>query len=614
MVHNRYPADLPVTLEDFKSSGYESVIDSLEDYRAMWTALYRAAEDAKKNGQLKHGKILWLLADACSMILEPDNRNNPFKPLILFEGKRSVILEDFTNDDILFFSKIVMFINHNMLKARISDILWLRNRSLGIEFALTAIDSYMNININTTTMVTGGNDCLRRAINLSKTLKSGAGNRLDQIKEKIFNILLATKIDDGEFGIWLADLLIDSDIEKSKLFKVAEKLEKLTKDFEFANDNSFAQEYASETAKIYNILNNSKKSVEMLVCQAECLMKYAANNPSKLAAINFYEKAIEIYRSVPRKERAKYKIDDRIAELWALRTDAGKDASLEMNIVQSPGICISEIINDAEQLVKGKTIQEALLAFANLYYFANYQAIKDKAIKQIQEYPIPALFPSMIINNDGRIVAKTLGILSGEENAEAIFSQMVRIYLDHLGVIVHGRILPAKRILHLEHYFYKNDIYSIVKNSSIVPIGRELIITKALYAGFENDFITYTHLGIPQIENMIRFNLKKVGARTSTLNQDGTESENSLNTLIDLPEATEILGENLAFEIKALYCSQFGPNLRNETAHGLIEEDKCCSEYSIYSWWLMFKIIFNSFWSLKNNTTGHEKLSPPEEN
>ena len=81
------------------------------------------------------------------------------------------------------------------------------------------------------------------------------------------------------------------------------------------------------------------------------------------------------------------------------------------------------------------------------------------------------------------------------------------------------------------------------------------------------------------------------------------ETENSLNTLMDLPETKEIFGENLCFEIKTLFCDQFGPNLRNELAHGLLDDIASQSACSIYAWWLVMKLVFNTFWNhLRNNS------------
>jgi hypothetical protein len=43
---------------------------------------------------------------------------------------------------------------------------------------------------------------------------------------------------------------------------------------------------------------------------------------------------------------------------------------------------------------------------------------------------------------------------------------------------------------------------------------------------------------------------------------------------MELPEIETIFGKDLSFEIKALFCDPFGPNLRNELAHGLLDYEE----------------------------------------
>ena len=66
---------------------------------------------------------------------------------------------------------------------------------------------------------------------------------------------------------------------------------------------------------------------------------------------------------------------------------------------------------------------------------------------------------------------------------------------------------------------------------------------------------------------------------------------------MDLPQTEEIFGEDLSFEIKALFCDPFGPNLRNELAHGLLGDRACESTSAIYAWWFGLKLVFNTFWN-----------------
>jgi hypothetical protein len=172
-----------------------------------------------------------------------------------------------------------------------------------------------------------------------------------------------------------------------------------------------------------------------------------------------------------------------------------------------------------------------------------------------------------------------------------------------LGIVVQGDICPALEVVRLEHRIRERDFVALAKQSPLVPAGREQLVGKALYAGFDNDFVTALHILVPQLEHLIRCHLKQADVQTTNLDQGGIENENGLSTLMENDAVKPIFGEDMAFEIEALFCDPFGPNLRNELAHGLIGVDQAQSTYSIYAWWLMLKIVFNTFWNARNHRT-----------
>ena len=88
--------------------------------------------------------------------------------------------------------------------------------------------------------------------------------------------------------------------------------------------------------------------------------------------------------------------------------------------------------------------------------------------------------------------------------------------------------------------------------------------------------------------------MKSVGGTTTTLDREGIEQEIGLSSLIEVPQAAEVLGDELAFEIRALFCSAFGPNLRNSVAHGLVTDQSVRSVYALYAWWLSLRIVWLS--------------------
>src|SRR5688572_18676049 len=180
MSSERYPADLVLTHQDFLECGWKEVLKSSprEGYSSMWQAFSSAARKAMEEGRQSKGKALWLLADACSMMLSPKSINEPFKPFMVMEGRRSVIPDDLAEADISFFAEIVDEIDDPWLKARLADLVWLKGKPRDVQFALTAIDSYRAIPLTTETWVRGAHECWERAISLALMLKAGAGDRL----------------------------------------------------------------------------------------------------------------------------------------------------------------------------------------------------------------------------------------------------------------------------------------------------------------------------------------------------------------------------------------------------------------------------------------------------
>lgn len=161
MSSERFPADLIVSAQDFVDSGWKSALDqaSREGYSAMWQTFSAAARSAMEEGRNEYGKVLWLLADACSMMLSPSSQNQSFKPYAVFHDRRSVIPDDLTDADILFFAEIVDAVDDIWLKARLADLAWLKRKPRDVAFALTAIDAYRSIPLDTETWIRGGHEC-----------------------------------------------------------------------------------------------------------------------------------------------------------------------------------------------------------------------------------------------------------------------------------------------------------------------------------------------------------------------------------------------------------------------------------------------------------------------
>lgn len=620
MGNERYPQSLAVSLQDFETSGWKEAITQAtrEGYSAMWQALSAAARITIEQGRVGHGKVLWLLADACSMMLSPSSPNEPFKPFAVFHDRRSVIPNDLPDADIMFFAEIVDAVDDNWLKARLSDLLWLKGKPRNTAFALKAIDAYRSIPLDTDTWVHGGRECWSRAITLARMLKGGAGDRLQQMEATIVTAFDATKRDDGFLGLWLADLLKSNGLGRVHQANVARKLEALAREFDGEGDLHRAREYFSAASEWFRAISDQPKAAEMTVAVAEgwakeAVARIASESPIYMMAASCYENAIQTYRTVPRAERSMHRVDQRIAELCTHLNDSGERAVGEMGLIQTPGVDITQLIENARRSVTGKSAQHALFAFANLHRGANAEELRNNALERIRQYPLQSLFAATVMSRDGRVIAKRPAMSLGSEltadDEIAIRAEMIRDYGMLVSIVVQGDIWPALEVLLLEHRLREVDFIALARNSPIVPKDRAGLFGKALFAGYERDFVTALHLLIPQIEHLVRVHLKQAGAKTTNIDKNGIQNENGMSTLLELSEAVQVFGKDLAFELNSLFCDAFGPNLRNELAHGLLDEDGCNTPFAIYAWWLALRLTFNTWWNSANPAAGQQNVN-----
>ena len=251
-------------------------------------------------------------------------------------------------------------------------------------------------------------------------------------------------------------------------------------------------------------------------------------------------------------------------------------------------------------------------AFAGLFTISADQLHK-LAVESLTESPIRAFIPTFYLDPDNRVIAQhseLSGPTPSKADAAVIRAEMARHYDWMTRSAVYGRILPALDTLTSEHIAGKEDFVELARQSPTVPPRQEVLFGKALFYGYDHEFDTALHLLVPQIENMVRFHLKRRGAKTTNVDEDGIETENGLSTLIDLPQATIVFGEDVAYEIKTLFCDHFGQNLRNNVAHGLLDDDQSQSAHSVYAWWFGLKLVFNTYWSASNRTAETTEEKP----
>lgn len=594
-------------LAAFKDCGWKSVFedDSHKNLSSKSFALFQAAKEAEEDGKENRGRALRLLAEACSMTLSLERSNEPFGPLWQDRQYRGVIPSDFTKSEIEFFAKITDSVDDPTLRARLADLVWVRGVPRNVKFAVEAIDSYTQAPPSRDTWFRDGEKYWNRAINLAHMIRKAAGNRLIDIESSIISTIETSSTDDKFFAFKLASTLESGELGKPHSARVAEKLRCLADAFSSAGNHYASGSHYCAAARWYKSSGDESTSIEMTVAEAESFVsdanaRLSSDDPSHAVAADFLEKAIQIYRSIPRVHRSLHKVDERLHTLRLRHSEHGKKALEQMATISGPSVDISDSIAIARAAVSGKDTLEALASFANLYRI-NVTQLRTFALDSIDRFPLRSLFPTVVMSGDGRTIARPPSMNPStplKENEEAILAEMTNTYYrPTLGIVAQSLILPALDVLTMEHSLQTGFFIELARRSPIVPIGREVLFGKALDEGFNRNFDIAIHVLAPQIEHIVRTRLKFAGVSTTHLNQDGIETENGLSTLVDLPQTEEIFGSDLKYEIAALFCDSLGPNFRNSVAHGLLDDQQAQSIDTIYAWWFGLKLAVNSYWN-----------------
>jgi hypothetical protein len=170
-----------------------------------------------------------------------------------------------------------------------------------------------------------------------------------------------------------------------------------------------------------------------------------------------------------------------------------------------------------------------------------------------------------------------------------------------------GVILPALEQLLLEHAVTLEEMEQLAAYSPFVPPGRERIFSQGLYAGFGRDFLTSTHLLVPQIENSLRHLMQLNDLVVTKIDKNGIQRLIDLNEIVVDSRASMIVSEDVIFELRCLLTDNRGANLRNQLAHGMLSDGALASVEAVYCWWLVLLLCIFS------PAISGTKVAPPTE-
>lgn len=576
--------------EDFLRSDWRALLAAsrypdCSDYSSQFAAKMQECEQA---GDSQQAALYRLLMHVTSMQLNFQKPSEPFGPMFVFNTGRSATLSDFTDAELAFFAGILPRVDVPELEARLADVLWLRKRDH--QAARTAVAAYLKAaGLLADASWVYSEPRIERAFDLS--VEIGHQDSSDAVVAYIEALLVPFfgTVERSFFPVRLMKLLLRR--QAGDFARYAQLAELLAGRAEADNDWHQARDYWNIASEWHRLNKNDEQKKATLLRSAETFVGEAQaatkrpSGPSNLVAAHFLESAIQALRKVGGQK-------ERIAEIHTQLLEIQEKGVGEMATFSQEWDA-QEIIEVSERAVSGKTLFDALFQLCLLLSPPKVSHLREQAQQQRKDFILSQFFPKVLMNGMGRVVARQSGSKS-DSNEEALRVDMFHNAQQGRTVSVQGGIEPARNRINQEHAMRLEDFWNIAESSSFVPQGRERLFAKGLFEGMQGEFMTATHLLVPQIENALRQLLEQQGILTSGVDQEGIQEEYDLNRMLREPQfaepLTKVLGGDTVFDLRGLLVERFGSNLRNDMAHGLLQDGAFYSVSCVYLWWLTLRL------------------------
>ena len=296
--------------------------------------------------------------------------------------------------------------------------------------------------------------------------------------------------------------------------------------------------------------------------------------------------AIQALRRLPNTRQRRRELEEKLRHAQASVRD-------EMGVI-STTFDLTDFIQHARQRVGGVSLPQGLGEFADLAASPDPDELRDQARRMAEENVLSSIMPSMMVDEDGKVVAKSPGMLGEESDSElALHHLITRNEGLRRQTAVRGLIEPARHVFQDEHPLDQRHLHLIVAMTPFVPADRVDLVTMGIARFFGGDFFSALHILVPQIEHSLRHILKHVGVDPSAIQSDMTQEDRTLSVMLKKErESLEgVLGPSIVFEIENLFDFRAGPVLRHRLAHGLVTANECYEPDAIYACWFIFRLF-----------------------
>lgn len=580
----------PLSEDDYMQLSWPTWAGAPEDRHFQWSLATRffdrashMAEAGASQGQVDAVKVL---GGAISISLRHGS-HKPFGASLRNQNGRSMSMEDLGEHDIALLSRAARDAPYPWLGARFADLAVTADRRVPPDWQLgqLAVEAYLDyaVSVFGTEWAIDGLSEIRRGLMLLRVY----AKRDETLWDRYWTAI----IDEARHATernWpgLVFRLCDEAAHRSRpacealVQIVASKATELDTDAPQS-----AADWYEQAHRLHRRLGHAKEANHALMSQGEAMVRAAERSAEQqplLAPVQLTE-AISLLR------RAKA-APSRVQDLRDILSQYER-RSLDSYGHFEHSVDVSDVVKWVVEQLEAPDFFAALLRMAyRADRLLDVNTLEARVLRNAEKFPLSHLLAATSANADGVVVSQRLPF--NRDNPESIRQRMVADAAQH-DLNMRGSITVAQAAekLYCEYQPSFHDIREIVDTSPITPASHAEIIARGLYAGFIDDWMAASVYLIPAMEPFVREMLKRAGAATTGINEDGTQHERTLGELLSMPEAQRVFGDNLVFELQVHLIEPEGFNLRNLYCHGLAPEEALANHGIMSLWWVVWRIL-----------------------
>lgn len=586
-----------VTGQEFSSVDLAALLSDLQsaDDHAVEERLFNSANAAGEEGETSKSRVCLLLAQILSISIKIDSPSDPFGPMLIMDGKRSLIPDDLAGEQTAILAAIAPSLPHRSLRAKVGDVAFYNQRKHHAA-ASAAIVAYCEIAHGRLTDTIAprfpelGNSIrdvvepLARATYLMRaTRKRGdvpveVRQALDEcyaLARDGAHYLAFTEI--AEIG-WRHSLLTPDTI--------ASDAETLASAAPLDTYPEALKRVWILAGKCHAALSEDDASNRCYVEAAEQTLKMRDESGQASVKAHWTKSAIGELRRLKG-------VSDRVA---VLRDELRQFQAASLDDLSSffTPIDLSKDRAAVERIFDGIRFSDACLHFANMAAPPSVKELRELVLELARKNPLSASISASYYDSDGKETARVEAMPFDREPSEDWYKAKS---VEHMNIAmlqqVRGKIEVARVMVMNKWPAQDRHLLPIVEHSPFIPGGRHGIYLRGFAGMFQGDYLTACHLLFPQLENSLRYILMLHNTDSSKIEQDLIQGDRTLSTMLDINQAELelIFGEDTIHQIDILFNFRPGPSLRNELAHGKLPVGGFHHDAAKYACWFMFYLV-----------------------